>query len=216
MKKLLKLVTILLLAVLLVFGLTNWLILNQTKSKIVSPEQIKRHYQAILILGAGVRGDQPSPILEDRLLTGIELYQQGAAKKIIMSGDHYQRSYNEVQTMKNFAIAHGVPSEDIFMDHAGLSTYASIARASRVFGLENMIVVSQRYHLPRALFLAERFEIESVGVAANRRDYFNQTWRDWREFLARTKDYFLGSFKIGSYIDGSPISVEDSGSVTDD
>ena len=104
-------------------------------------------YDCILVLGAGVNEDEPSDMLRDRLDTAIELYNTGIAPKILMSGDHGCEDYDEVNVMKNYAIAKGVPSEDIFMDHAGFSTYESLYRAKAVFGAERVVVVSQKYHL---------------------------------------------------------------------
>lgn len=101
----------------------------------------------IIILGASVKnGDTPSPMLRDRLDEGIALYKAGCAPKILMSGDHGSEYYNEVSVMKNYAIKQGVPSEDIFLDHAGFSTYESMYRARAIFGAEKVVIVTQKYH----------------------------------------------------------------------
>ncbi|MBO7405448.1 MAG: YdcF family protein, partial [Clostridia bacterium] len=147
----------------------------------------------ILVLGAGVRADgTPSHMLEDRLLTGIALYEAGAAPKLLMSGDHGSVDYDEVNTMKSFAVGHGVPPDDIFMDHAGFSTYESLIRARDVFGADRIVIVSQEYHLYRALWLAEALGIEAVGVSADIRTYVGQSMREVREIAARCKDFFVG------------------------
>ena len=148
-------------------------------------------YDCILVLGASVRYDQPSHMLEDRLLTAIELYKNGAAPKLLMSGDHGSEDYDEVGVMKSFAISHGVPSEDIFMDHAGFSTYESVYRAIEIFGAKKIIIVTQKYHLYRALYIAEQYEIEAVGVSADLRGYRGQIYRDLREVFARVKDFII-------------------------
>ena len=117
-----------------------------TEKSIFTAETFKSEKNAdcILILGAGVKDGKPKPMLRDRLLTGIELYKSGAADKIIMSGDHGRADYDEVNVMRSFAIEQGVRAEDIFLDHAGFSTYDSIYRAKNIFGAESIITVSQK------------------------------------------------------------------------
>ncbi len=146
----------------------------------------------ILVLGAGVKKDHtPSNMLNDRLEAAISLYNQGKAPKIIMSGDHGRDDYDEVNVMKNFAIEKGVPSSDIFMDHAGFSTYESLYRAKNIFQAKKVIIVTQDYHLYRALYIANQLGIEAVGYAANPRTYSGQFKRDIRECIARCKDFII-------------------------
>jgi len=169
----------------------------------------------ILVLGAGVREDgTPSHMLEDRLKEAIELYKAGAAKKILMSGDHGSDDYDEVNTMKKYAVEHGVPSEDVFMDHAGFSTYDSIYRAKYIFGCKKVIIVTQRYHLYRALFLAKSFGIEAAGVPSDPRTYAGQSVREVREVLARAKDLISSVIKPKPKYLGDKISLDQSGDVT--
>ena len=145
----------------------------------------------ILVLGAGVwDGGRPSHMLEDRLLQGIELYKLGASARLLMSGDNSTKDYDEVNVMKDFAIDRDIESSHIFMDHAGFSTYESMYRARDIFLAEKIIVVTQRYHLYRALYVAEKFGLEAYGVASNPRPYRGQEFRDLREVLARVKDFF--------------------------
>ena len=158
----------------------------------------------------------PSGILQDRLDQAIALYHNGAAPKIIMSGDGRQTSYNEPAAMKGYAIAHGVPSEDIFCDRAGYSTYNSTYRARFIFGAERLIVVTQSYHLPRALYSANGLGIDAVGVASDGGPYKNQIYYDLREIPARTKDFFFTLVRKQSAILGDPVSLEQSGDVTND
>jgi SanA protein len=121
----------------------------------------------ILILGAGVwSGGRPSYMLEDRLLQGIDLYENGASDRLLMSGDHSRKEYDEVNVMKQFAIDRGINSEHIFMDHAGFSTYESLYRARDVFHADRIIIVTQKYHLYRALYIAEKLGLEAYGVAS--------------------------------------------------
>ena len=125
----------------------------------------------ILVLGCGVKDNKPSLMLRDRLEKGVELYSVGASSKLLMSGDHGREDYNEVQVMKQYAIDAGIDSSDIFMDHAGFSTYESIYRAKEIFDADRIIIVSQEYHLYRALYIAERLGIEAYGVPAEDVDY---------------------------------------------
>lgn len=173
-------------------------------------------YDCIIVLGAGVKGDAPSDMLKDRLETACALYHAGVAKKLIMSGDHGSADYDEVNVMKNYAVLCGVPSEDIFMDHAGFSTYESVYRAKGVFGVERAVVVTQKYHLFRALYICESFDIEAVGVSADVRSYRGALWRETREVAARCKDFFTCVFKPEPTYLGESISLEGSGDVTND
>lgn len=170
----------------------------------------------ILVLGAGVRNNQPSPMLNDRLEAAIQLYQQGKAPKIIMSGDHGREDYNEVGVMKEFAMNAGVPSCDIFMDHAGFSTYESLYRAKEIFQAKKIIIVTQDYHLYRALYIANQLNIEAVGVASNPREYSGQTMREIRETIARCKDFFNCIMQPKPTYLGEAIPVSGNGDITND
>lgn len=170
----------------------------------------------IIILGAGVWGDKPSHILEDRLLEGIKLYQNNVSDKIIMSGDHGRESYDEVNIMKNYAIEKGIPSENIFMDHAGFSTYESIYRARDIFKAKKIVIVTQKYHLYRALYAANCLGLEAYGVGADPRQYSGATFRELREILARDKDFIKCIFKPKPTYLGDTIPVSGNGDVTND
>lgn len=169
----------------------------------------------ILILGCGVRASgEPSLMLRDRLNTGLALYEAGAAPKLLMSGDHGTKEYDEVNAMKNFAIARDVPSQDVFMDHAGFSTYESMYRARDVFRVEKVIIVSQRYHLYRAVYDARQLGLEAYGVAAENIAYLGQTFRDLREILARNKDVLYCIAKPEPTFLGDPIPITGDGDLT--
>lgn len=169
----------------------------------------------ILVLGAGVRDDgSPSHMLEDRLLTGIALYKNSTCDTLLMSGDHGREGYDEVNTMKSFAVANGVDADRIFMDHAGFSTYDSLYRARDVFGAKKVIIVTQEYHLYRALAIADSLGLEAVGVPADLRTYSGQMSREVREIAARVKDFFYIIFKPDPVYLGEPISLTGSGEVT--
>ena len=170
----------------------------------------------ILVLGAGVWGDKPSPMLEDRLNQAIELYKNNVSTKIIMSGDHGTEYYDEVNIMKKYAIEKGVPSADIFMDHAGFSSYDSIYRAKAIFGAKKIVIVTQKYHLYRALYIANSLEIEAYGVGADSRQYAGATYREVREILAINKDFVKCIFKPEPTYLGDTIPVSGSGDITND
>lgn len=194
----------------------NLIMYFTTNGLILMPnEAVDYEADCILVLGAGVKADgTPSHMLEDRLLTAIELYNKGAAPKLLMSGDHGQIDYDEVNCMKVYAIEHGVDEDDIFLDHAGFSTYESAVRAKKVFGVERVIVVTQKYHLYRALYDVKAFGVECIGVGADIRQYFWQAMRDLRETVARAKDFAYAIFKPDPTFLGDEISLKGSGSVT--
>ena len=194
----------------------NIYVVNNTKNEIVKEENVSNieGVDCILILGAGIWGDKPSPMLEDRLKEGIVLYKQGTTKKIIMSGDHSREDYDEVKIMKEYAESEGVPSEDIFMDHAGFSSYDSVYRAKEIFGVQKMIIVTQKYHLYRSLYVAKKLGIEAYGIESNLRTYPGQVFREIREILARDKDYFKCIMKPEASIMGEKISLDGSGDIT--
>ena len=195
----------------------NTIVLSATKKHTITALEATSlgDIDCIIVLGCGLRADgSPSDMLTDRLLVGIDLYQAGASKKILMSGDHGQVDYDEVGAMKNFAMSNGVPDIDIFMDHAGFSTYESIYRAKEIFGADKIIVVTQGYHLPRALYIAKALGIEAYGVSANLRSYRGQLIRDTRELLARSKDLLYTITKpLPTYL-GEPVSLNTDGNVT--
>lgn len=197
----------------LVFGI-DFYVRQSTKDRIVnSPDG---SYDCILVLGAGVRGDRPSPMLQDRLDYAIKLYKEGKAPKLLMSGDHGRTDYDEVNIMKAYAIDFGVPSEDIFMDHAGFSTYESIYRAKHVFEAKKIIIVTQEYHLFRALYVANSLGLEAVGYPSDPRQYTGQAYRELREILARDKDFVYCIFKPEPKYLGPSIAVNGNGDITND
>ena len=215
-KRLIKLVITLVCIAALVLVATNAAVILSTRNLIVSESDATAFdADAILVLGASVLPDgQPSSILQDRLDCGIALYFAGAAPKIIMSGDNGSASYNEVRAMKNYAISKGVPSSDIFCDHAGFSTYDSTYRAKHIFGVNRLIVATQTYHLYRALYSARALGMEVVGVASDYHTYEAQALFSAREVFARTKDFFQSITQPPAKIMGDTISLSQSGDVT--
>jgi vancomycin permeability regulator SanA len=141
-----------------------------------------------LVFGAGVKANgKLSDALADRVLTGVELYKAGKVKKLLMSGDNSTKNYDEVTAMKNFAIEKGVPEGDIVLDYAGFDTYDSCYRAREIFDLHSgIILVSQAFHLSRALYICNSLGVQSVGVSADKRIYATNLW-GLREFAAQIK-----------------------------
>jgi vancomycin permeability regulator SanA len=173
----------------------------------------------ILILGAYVLPDGTlSTMLKDRVMTGYELYSNGKAPKIIVSGDHGRQEYDEVNTMKDFIKNEGVDGQDIFMDHAGFSTYESLYRARDIFQVKKVIIVTQRYHLMRAVFIARELGLQAYGVASDRHDYGPvMTSYEIREMAARNKDFLMARYiKPQPTFLGEAIPVFGDGGATDD
>ena len=171
----------------------------------------------IIVLGCYVDDDGTlSAMLHDRLQRGLELYDAGAAPKIIMSGDHGRTDYDEVNAMKQYAVNNGVPSEDVFMDHAGFSTYETMYRARDIFQAEKVIIVTQEYHLYRAIYIAQELGLEAYGVSSDYREYAGQTSRDIREILARCKDFAMCIFEPDPTYLGDAIPVSGNGNLTND
>jgi SanA protein len=147
------------------------------------------HAQAALVLGAQVKPDgSPSAMLIDRIRAGEDLYRAGRVDKLLLSGDHSRADYDEVGTMRRIMLADGIPAGDIFTDHAGFDTWDSAQRAKRVFDVSSAVVVTQRFHMARALYDARHAGLEATGFAADRRDYGRVMRRlQVREAAARMK-----------------------------
>jgi len=217
-----KLCLLLIPAILVVAGLAAVLILNGcvrggAKPYLLSREQAAQleEIDCILVLGCGVREDgAPSLMLQDRLEMGLALYEDGAAPKLLMSGDHSRTDYDEVNAMKNVALEAGVPSEAVFMDHAGFSTYESMYRARDIFCVERVIIVSQRYHLYRAVYNARQLGLDAWGVAAEDIAYVGHTMRETREILARAKDFLYCLLQPQPTFLGDMIPITGDGNLT--
>lgn len=215
MKRFIKIICIIfMLGLLLILGINYYVKLSMKKYIVEDNDNLDS--DCIIVLGAGIKNNKPSPMLEDRLKMGISLYNNDRSNKIIMSGDHGRDEYDEVNVMKKYAISKGVNSEDIFMDHAGFSTYDSIYRAKEIFKAKKVIIVSQRYHLYRALYIAKRLGLDAVGVAAEDIDYSGDNIREFREILARNKDVFKCIIKPKPTYLGDTIPVSGNGDDTND
>ena len=196
----------------------NIIMVQSTKPYLLTMEEAQqKRVDCIMVLGALVYGDKGlSPMLEDRVTTGMQLYNGGASDRLMMSGDHGREDYDEVNHMKDYAVDHGIPAETVFMDHAGFSTYESMARARDVFEVQSVIICTQAYHLPRAIYLARSLGLEAYGVAADRRDYGNEVYNETREFLARIKAFGSAIFQPKPTYLGEAIPISGRGTLTDD
>ena len=195
----------------------NTYVVQSTKKQILSPDDAAtlENVDCILVLGCYVNEDgEPSTMLKDRLQRGVELYESGAAPKLLMSGDHGRYTYDEVTAMRQYALDAAIPSQDIFMDHAGFSTYESIYRAKAIFQAKRVIIVSQKYHLHRALQITNALGLEAYGVAADYQSYSGQLFRDVREILARNKDFIKSIFKPEPTFLGDAIPIFGDGNLT--
>lgn len=221
-RKFLRTVLILLLLALLGIGalsLVNGIVKWTTDENILSPEEAAKlqDVDCILVLGCLVRENGvPSDMLKDRLTRSVELYRLSAAPKLLMSGDHGRQDYDEVDAMKQFAVDEGICAENVFMDHAGFSTYESIYRAKEIFQADKIIIVTQEYHLYRALYIAEQFGLEAYGVSSDYHTYVGQSMRDFREVLARVKDWATCIFKPEPTYLGEAIPIWGDGNLTND
>ena len=207
-----------------VLGVAAVLIINayvtgSVKDRLLTPEEgaALTDVDCILVLGCQVRENgEPSHMLRDRLLRSVELYNLKGSGKLLMSGDHGQTGYDEVNTMKQFAIDTGVPSSDVFMDHAGFSTYESIYRTKEIFGAKKILIVTQKYHLYRAVYIAGCLGVDAYGVSSDLDTYSGQFNRDVREVLARVKDFGISILKVKPTYLGDPIDIHGNGDVTND
>ena len=181
--------------IIFIFGI-NFYVKQSTKNRIIKNQEYKdlSDVDCIIILGAGVWGDS----------------------KIIMSGDHGREDYDEVNLMKNYAIEKGIPSEDIFMDHAGFSTYETMYRAKEIFKAKKVVIVTQNYHMYRALYDAKKLGLDAYGVCSDPRQYVGATYREIREILARDKDFVKCIFKPKPTYLGDEVPVSGNGDITND
>lgn len=198
--KLLKYLKILIACCIIFILGTNLYILETTKNQILSENNAKdlKNIDYILVLGAGIKAKRPSPMLEDRLKKSINLYQSKVSPKILVSGDQINDDYDEVNVMKNYLLENNIPSQEIISDDLGISTYASVYRAKYIYHAKNIIIVTQKYHLPRSLYIANALNIHAYGIPSNQRKYTNQEKREIREVLARTKDFIKCLLKHSS------------------
>jgi len=186
-KKLLFGFVVLAVASLLTIIIINlWIAHTYAPKKYDKVEDVEKGKVA-LVLGAGLWGDEPGAILEDRVISAVELYKAGKVDKLIMSGDNRTEYHDEPTAMVELAIEQGVPEAAIQPDYAGRRTYDSCLRAKEIFNVESVIIVTQAFHLNRAMYICDSLGIEVQGLKADRRDYENETWYELRDDLATIK-----------------------------
>ncbi len=200
-------------AVATVFGINSFVKASASKY-ILDAADVDCDYDCVLILGCKANGNNPSLMLRDRLSQGVALCDV-ASDKLLMTGDHGKGGYDEVGVMKAYAEDAGVPSENIFEDHAGFSTYESMYRAKEIFKAEKILIVTQEYHLYRAVYDARALGLDAYGVVAETSiNYGGQTYRDIREILARSKDFLFTIFKPEPTYLGEAIPISGNGNAT--
>jgi len=173
---------------------------------------------AILILGSQIRGKRLSPVLQDRVDSGITLMEQRKGKKLLLSGDHGQRYYDEVNAMRLYVLANApaIREEDIFMDHAGFNTWDSMYRARDVFEVKDLIIVTQQFHINRAVCIARSLGLDAIGYGINQDRFKGRSLRSWRvrEYLARIKAFYSILFKPKPRYLGDKIPILGDGRAT--
>ena len=178
--------------ILVVTAVINVYVIMSTSSSIKDYEDFNGHYDYIIVLGCGIIDNQyPTDLMVDRLDMAIRLYEDGAAPKILLSGDHREDDYNEVAVMRNYMLDAGTPADAIECDDLGLSTSETMQRASELYGIDSAVIVTQKYHLSRAVYLAIHFNIDCEGVIATGHTFTAQAYFSAREYLARVKDFLL-------------------------
>jgi SanA protein len=190
MQKFLKMLCVLaLVTIAVITGINIYINRVSSNSLFTKVSELPSAYTA-LVLGAHVSKEGvPSSFLHDRLETAWLLYQQKKVKRLLLSGDHGTIGYDEVNNMRNYLLEKGVDTRDIFLDHAGFDTYNSIVRARDIFGVNEMIVVSQEFHLPRALYIANGKKVKAYGIVADQSDYGSLRYLKFRERIACLKAF---------------------------
>lgn len=169
----------------------NVVVVQSTKDRIVSEPHVDTPYEAIVVLGAGLRADgTPSDMLRDRLDAAIVAFEAGAAPHILLTGDCSGEEYDEVGAMLDYCLAKGISPDALLCDGEGFSTYESMVHTVEQFGFCRVMVVTQEYHLYRALYIADQLGADADGFAADYHTYRGQMLRSLREYAARVKDFF--------------------------
>jgi len=181
-----KLLFISIIGLILVFGV-NIYVKSKTNALIYSSETDIPAANVGIIFGAGIIGDKPSKYLRDRLDAGILLYNSKKINKILLSGDNGSDAHDELTVMKKYCFEKGVDTTKIYIDYAGFDTYSTMYRAKNIFKIEKAILVTQEYHLNRALYIGNNLGIESIGFAANQGEYRNYNYVCFREYFSICK-----------------------------
>ena len=173
---------------------------------------------AVMVLGSQIRGKRLSPVLQDRVEAGIKLMENRRGRKLLLTGDHGQIYYDEVNAMRLYVLANapGIQEEDIFMDHAGFSTWDSMYRARDVFEVKDLIIVTQKFHISRAVCMARSLGLDAVGYGIDQERFSGRSLSSWRfrEYLARIKAFFSIVFKPKPRYLGDKIPITGDGRAT--
>lgn len=190
---------------------------EKTAKQLIQETAPQQPVDCIIVPGALVIDDRPSLMLKDRLDQALKLYQENWSDRILVSGDHGQKHYDEVSVMRQYLVDHGVPPEHVFMDHAGFDTYDTLYRARDVFKVQRAVVVTQDFHLRRALYIGYNLDLDLTGVASDLRTYQKIKYYRLREYPARVKAFFeCRVFKSKPEFLGDPIPIWGSGLATQD
>ena len=213
-----KKITILLVLIIILVALMTLFInlhmINSTSDQIVDIYSLKNDHDAIVVLGCKVDENGPSLMLARRLDKGIEVYNK-LNTKVILTGDHGRNNYDEVNAMRDYLLEYNVDSKDIFLDHAGFNTYDSIYRAKYIFEAKKVVIVTQKYHMYRALYIANSLGLDAVGVVADDIPQKSIMLKnEIREILSRDKNFFISIFKPKSKYLGEIIPLNQDGIVT--
>lgn len=196
-KRLFKVFVVFLVAIVVFFIYGNWVVWQSGQKMKVDGVADLSEADAVIALGARVYSSSSiSDTFKDRLDTAFDVYSAGKVKKILVSGDHGRKEYDEVNAGREYLLSKGVKEEDVFMDHAGFDTYDSFYRARDVFKVKSIVIPSQKINLPRALYLANGLGLSAQGLEADRHIYVNSRQQFFRERLANVKavwNLFAGS-----------------------
>ena len=183
---------------------SNIYVLLSTHGRSTSSISEVPHAQVALVPGAQVKADgQMSLMLADRVREAAALYEAGKVNRILVSGDHHTWAYDEPDTMRKALVAAGVSPRAIFEDHAGFDTWASVVRARKIFDVKSAVIVTQGFHMPRALYLADSAGLDATGLTSDLHGYGRQgTKSGLREILSRVKA--VGDTTLDSAVIGGP------------
>lgn len=171
-----------------VIGINAYMI-SYVSDYLIEADDLENYsFDCITVLGAGLWDGEPSPMLKERLDFALEAYKTGCSTKFLMSGDHGREDYDEVNAMKDYVVENGADKDSVFLDHAGFSTYETMYRARDVFKVEKMLIVTQKYHLYRAVYNARKLGLDAYGYYREEKIY--SVKNDIREAAARVKDFF--------------------------
>lgn len=199
-------------------GINAAVVLTARPHILTEEEAYKLDADCILVLGSSVYGNTLAPTVENRVLTGLALYEGGSSDRLLMSGDHGKKDYDEVNSMKQYCVDKGVEPNVIFLDHAGFSTYDSMYRARDIFGVRKVIIVTQGYHLYRAVYIARALGLEAYGVVADgpEHSFLSDLRNQVRESLARVKDFVICIIEPEPTYLGEAIPISGSAELSDD